>query len=150
MRWTPGCDSSDTTAGLAARHSTAAPPPRPRAPPRLSHWAAPAPLTRRSLLRRAQTQSCGQRRRGRSSTSIRFRFLEPPAEGEPSLRRGGRECLHYSLCLSRGRRETERKAGEQKGEPGTDVSVCRATVAGTALMAQRCASLQAALGQPFW
>lgn len=27
MRWTPRCDSSDTTAGLAARLSTAAPPP---------------------------------------------------------------------------------------------------------------------------
>lgn len=86
------------------------PAPRPRAPPRLSHWAAPAPLTRRARLRRAQTQSCGQRRRGRGSTSIRFRFLEPPAEGEPSLGGGGRECLHYSSCLSKGtgRRETEK------------------------------------------
>lgn len=53
------------------------------------------------------------------------------------------------LVSLKGNREEGDGEKSWRAEPGTDVSVCRATVAGTALVAQRCASLQAALGQPF-
>lgn len=100
------------------------PAPRQRAPPRLSHWATPAPLTRRPR------PPANARRRGAPGSedvagarpaSGSGSWSRPPRGSRAAEVEWERGNVYRTLCNPRG--AERKKTGGRKGEPGTDTPV---------------------------
>lgn len=112
-RWTPGCDSSDTTAGLAARLSTAAPPPghaRRRGSP-----IGPRPRRSRAGIARAarRRRAAGSDVAGARPASALGSWSRPPRASRASEREEGN--VYTTVCVFRVEREGGRQRGKLEG-----------------------------------